>query len=324
MKYIVINAGHEWNRYCWSGVKNLDNIRFIHSIFNPMVGRFWNYHFFRSDIFIRLFWIPYIQHILNISSEPITLIVYDWGPITLSRTLIAGLRKNHPNLKIVYVFTNIVKITGATTHNLFGTLKDDYDIVFAFDPQDAKKYGFEYSKLIYTAKLPEKDDSSHEYDIFYVGQAKDRHEKLIEIFKDAVSAGLKCRFYIHGVPENEQFLHNDIIYNQRLSYGEVLDYMGKSKCIVDAIQGESAGLTIKTCEAVVLDRKLITTNENVVNEPFFKPSNILVYKKGVDLKSFMDTEFIPYTEKDRYEFSPQRLFHQIEDKVAANDVQFKS
>lgn len=315
MKYIVINAGHEWNRYCWSGTKNLDNVRYIQDIFNKVTYRFWCRRFFRSDIFIRLFWLPYIQHILNISSEPTTLIVYDWGPITLSRELLAGLRKNHPNLKIVYVFTNIVKITGATTHNLLGTLKDDYDIVFAFDPQDAKKYGFEYSKLIYTAKLPEKDDSSYEYDIFYVGQAKDRHEKLIEIFKDAVSAGLKCRFYIHGVPENEQFLHNDIIYNQRLSYGEVLDYMGKSRCIVDAIQGESAGLTIKTCEAVVLDRKLITTNENVVNEPFFKPSNILVYKKGVDLKKFIHTEFIPYTEKDRYEFSPLRIFHQIEDYV---------
>lgn len=313
MKYIVINAGHEWNRYCWSGAKDFDNVRYIQDLFNKITYRFWSRRFFRSAIFIRLFWLPYFQHILNIDAEPTTLIVYDWGPITLSRTLIAGLRKNHPNLMIVYVFTNIVKITGATTHNLLGTLKDDYDIVFAFDPQDAKKYGFEYSKLIYTAKLPEKDDSSYEYDIFYVGQAKDRHEKLIEIFKDAVSAGLKCRFYIHGVPENEQFLHNDIIYNQRLSYGEVLDYMGKSKCIVDAIQGESAGLTIKTCEAVVLDRKLITTNENVVNEPFFKPSDILVYKKGVDLKSFMDTEFIPYTEKDRYEFSPLRLFHQIEE-----------
>lgn len=313
MKYIVINAGHEWNRYCWSGVKNLGNVRYIQDLFNKITFRFWSRRFFRSDIFIRLIWIPYIQHILNISSEATTLIVYDWGPITLSRTLIAGLRKNYSNLKIVYVFTNIVKITGATTHNLLGTLKDDYDIVFAFDPKDAKKYGFEYSKLIYTAKLPEKNDSSYEYDIFYVGQAKDRHEKLIEIFKDAVSAGLKCRFYIHGVPENEQFLHNDIIYNQRLSYGEVLNYMGKSRCIVDAIQGESTGLTIKTCEAVVLDRKLITTNENVVNEPFFKPSNILVYKKGVDLKGFMNTELIPYTEKDRYEFSPLRLFHQIEE-----------
>ena len=50
--------------------------------------------------------------------------------------------------------------------------------------------------------------------MFYIGQAKDRHHKLIQIFKDAISNGLHCLFYITGVPEKEQYTHENIIYNE--------------------------------------------------------------------------------------------------------------
>lgn len=314
MQYIVLSAGHEWNFYCWKGaVEQTNNIRFIKDLLPRLLGRFWRKPF-KNKLFIRLFWFPLIKHYLSISHQPTTLIVYDWGILTEYSYCIRKLRRLYPLLKIVYVFTNIIKITGATTFGLLPTLKQDYDEVFAFDPEDAKKYGFKYSRLVYTASLPANAPDTYEYDVFYVGQAKDRYAKLIEIYRRLRADGFRCLFYIFGVPEEKQYRDVGLIYNKRLHYSDVLDYMAKARCLVDVIQGDSAGLTIKTCEAVVLDKKLITTNFNVVNESFYKSNNILLYNSTSDLKKFMESEFVPYSESDKHVFSHEQLIKQIEAK----------
>ncbi|MDE6049622.1 MAG: hypothetical protein K2G09_08020 [Paramuribaculum sp.] len=308
--YIILSAGQKWNFYSWFKLLDKSNIRFINNIYPRILKKLWSYEWLRNAFFCQIFWLPYIKSILKIKSTPTVLIIYDWGDITLSPYCINRLKHNYPKLKVVYIFTNIVNISGAKTFNLLNSLKDTYDQIFAFDPIDAEKYGFNYSKLIYTAELPCASDSPN-IDLFYVGQAKDRHDKLIEIYKDAKKAGLKCLFFIAGVPEDEQYKTEDIFYNHYLDYGRVLEYMSNAKCIVDVIQGNSSGLTIKTCEAVVLDKKLITTNTTVKDEPFYNPANILVYTGIEDLNEFISTDSTAYSESDKYEFSPQRLFNQI-------------
>lgn len=311
-KFIVLSAGQEWNYFSWSGVFNDKDIKFIKTLFPRILNKIWWIDAFRYRLFCDIFWIPYIKYKLKISKYPTTLFIYDWGALTVGPYCIKQIRDNFPNLKLVYIFTNIIKISGAKTYRLLPNLKTTYDVICAFDPLDAKRYGFEYSKLIYTLTANNERLDGAIYDIFYVGQAKDRHDKLIQIYKNAVSQGLKCRFYITGVPENEQYKNEDIIYNQPIKYAKVIDFMKKSKCIVDAIQGESAGLTIKTCEAVLLNKKLITTNTNLQKESFYRKSNILIYTGIEDLKAFLNLDFVPYSNKDRFEFSPYRLFKQIE------------
>lgn len=313
MKYVIITSGQEWNDYCWEGaLKKQENIIFKNKLFPRFAYRFWIRKIFRNSLLIDLFWYPWIKRILGISQDDTVLLVYDWGPITLSNRIIRKLKKEYPKLNVSYIFTNIVKITGATTFGLLDNLKQNYDMVFAFDPLDAKKYGFEYSRLIYEPNRPHVLPIKTEYDLFYVGQAKDRYSILIDIFKDAISQGLKCKFFITGVSESDRYEHPDITYNRQLPYSSVLEYINKSRCIVDAIQGGSSGMTIKTSEAVFWGKKLITTNETVVNESYYKPSNILIYHRGCDINQFLQTNFVPYTDKDRYEFSHMRLFQQIE------------
>lgn len=323
MKYIVLSAGQEWNDYCWENAQKNQNIRFIKSLFKSYWLKFgiklWNLRLMRINSLIRLMWFPFFKSQIKITNEETCLIIYDWNTITLSRYVIQLFREHFPNLKIVYIFTNFTKVSGARTFGLLDNLKQDFDIVFAFDPIDSKKYGFEYSRLIYEPDTLKNTKPAVSYDLFYVGQAKDRYPKLIEIFKKAIQQGLKCKFFITGVSSEDRYEHPDIIYNKQLPYSKVLDYIKKSRCLVDAIQGESSGMTIKTSESVVWNKKLITTNDNVVNEPYFNPSNIMVYLPSSDLAQFIKAPFIPYSDKDKFHFSSNRLFDQIEMLVNKQD-----
>ena len=119
---------------------------------------------------------------------------------------------------------------------------------------------------------------------------------------------MKCDFTIVDVPEGEQRHAEVIKYNVKLPYGEVIEKIKRSRCLVDVIQGESSGLTIKTVESVVYDKKLLTTNENVKKEDFYKSQNILIYDKRKPIRDFLDIPLIPNTQKEKSVFSPDYLF----------------
>lgn len=316
VKYVILSAFHEWNYYSWLSVKKDSSVvlmtKYSEFLKNRIFRWMWRRRTFRKSFLVKYFWFPYICNVLNIQKHPSVLLVYDWHPISYSPLLIRFLKEKYSDLTVVYCFTNVVRVSGAKQFCLIDSLKTTYDQIYAFDPKDAKKYGFQYSKLIYApGKFYEVPREKTEYDLFYIGKAKDRYPILIEILKKAKSEGLKCKFFITGVPEEDQYEDKDITYNKRLSYGEVLEYIMRSNCIVDAIQRDSCGLTIKTCEAIVLGKKLITTNHTVKEEPFFRESNILIYDEFKSIKEFINRPFITYSNSDKYEFSPYRLFNQI-------------
>ena len=70
---------------------------------------------------------------------------------------------------------------------------------------------------------------------------------------------------------------NNIIYNKRISYKEYLDVSTDASCIIDLYRlNKDEGISYRIPEAVFLGQKIITDRENIVNEPFYNPNNILV------------------------------------------------
>lgn len=310
-KIIVLSNGTEWCRYCWKGALNRYPITFYNNqlpVKSKKMDEFLQKLFLRFS-FLRPLLSFYFYILLGIKKNEKTLvIVYDWNILTKDPNFMRRIRKD---CKLVYLFSNIVKITGATKYNILNTLKDEYDMIFAFDKEDSEKYGFNYHRLIYE-KPQDLNNQDIKYDLFYVGQAKDRLGKLLEIFEKAESCGLKCDFHIVGVPENQQKHNDKIEYNVNMPYEEAVKHICSSRCLVDAIQGESTGLTIKTCEAVVFNKKLITTNEHVRAEKFYNPSDILIYnEQNNNLDQFLKNEDTEYTDNDRYVFSVESLLNGI-------------
>ena len=321
VNYIILSNGTQWCYNCWKSAVS-DNVRFINKAV-PYTGSsimYWlccmHYRFHMPSLRLLPFtsiWYNNFIKTLNINKDITTvLIIYDWSFLSKDLRFLKKIKKEYPRLYIVYLFSNIVKVSGARLYGLLDHLKENFDVIFAFDQEDEKKYGFKFNPLIYTPpiKLPEWSYDL-QYDLFYLGEAKDRYEKIIEIYEKARREGLKCNFTIAGVPEEKRVYTDEINY-ERMSYLQALEIMGESKCIVDAIQGGSTALTIKTCEAVVLGRKLITTNRRILSESFYKESNIMVYEQNSSFKSFIEKPMEEYTESDKQFFSPQGLFTKIE------------
>ena len=65
---------------------------------------------------------------------------------------------------------------------------------------------------------------------------------------------------------------------RKINEKETYELMKSSNIIVDVPMANQNGLTIRTFEALGFNRKLITTNKNIVNYDFYNPTNIYVYE----------------------------------------------
>ena len=319
-KYIVVGNNQEWCYYSWRDYINQHNDSVLYfKSFIPVsrlsiINKLCNHHFTnKSESIVRNIFAPLYYWLILMAlktkiQETTFLIIYDWNVYTRELDLFVYIKKHLPKIKLVYIFTNIVAISGAKKNGIAEKLTDVFDYIYAFDKLDSKQYGFRFHPLIYAGgKLPQYNKL--EYDVFYIGNAKDRLCKLHEVYKKCIEANLKCKFFIVGVPKEEQ-VYNGIDYNHSLTYGEALDYIARSRCIIDVIQGNSSAMTIKVCEAVLYDKKIITSNKNVKEEIFYHPNNILVYDDRCTaevIEAFLNQNSEPYSNEDKQLFSPDLL-----------------
>ncbi|QIC76833.1 hypothetical protein FSC17_10625 [Acinetobacter indicus] len=67
------------------------------------------------------------------------------------------------------------------------------------------------------------------------------------------------------------------------------------------MQDGQSGMTLRPVEALFYNRKLLTNNQSVINEPFYHADNILVVKdidslSVVELKRFIDKPIVEIDE----------------------------
>lgn len=267
----------------------------------------------------------YVLANLNIvDSKSICLIIYDWNVLGGDQAFLKKLKRKYKNLSLVYVFTNVVKITGAANGKYLDKIKDWYDAVFAFDPVDAEKYGFFYSPLIYDADSAYKKEEKESHDnlVFYVGQAKDRLDGLLSFYERLTAMGIKCDFHIANVLEEQIKYADRIVYNKFMTYDEAVDSIQRATCLIDVIQGDSTGLTIKTCEAVCYDKKLITTNKHVVEYPFYDSRYIRVVESpnDIDTEFFTQNRDVHYSDEGKRYFSAETFLERLEVTLERNPL----
>lgn len=318
-KIVVIGNGIDWLDSCYSGYKN-DNVIYINDripmkVSNKAVDFIIRCWFSVRDkrrlvrqLPFRQLWFRFSSFCKQVSEEDhIIFIIYDHNRISLDKKYIKWLREKYKDCSVSYVFTNIASKSGAGDYGMITELNSFYDHVFAFDEQDSQKYGFEYNYLIYAPKM-DNYKRQIDYDCLFVGNAKERLDLLHSIYKKVASLGLRPCFYINGVSEELQLKDSDIVYNQRIPYSKTLELLLKSKCIIDVLQDDSTGVTLRVCESVVWNKLIITDNKNLINEEFYSTNNICVIQSPDDIrKSFFDNT-LNADHKFAYLFSPEYLF----------------
>lgn len=152
--------------------------------------------------------------------------------------------------------------------------------IHTFDEEDAKKYDLISNSQFFPIIQHINDDIvDTKTDFYFAGFRKDRGHLINEI-QNALSK------------YKTEFIVADSIADC-VSYEENIEKIKKAKCLVEIVQGAQSGLTLRPLEALTFKKKLLTTNKDIINIPFYNPHNIFIF--GVDdvsiLQSFINTPF---------------------------------
>jgi len=151
-------------------------------------------------------------------------------------------------------------------------------------------------------------------DVFFCGKAKDRYECITAIYRRLVDAGMNCDFNIARLCSDVEPVHG-IKNIDGMDYGEYLQHVGKTKCLLDVLQGSSVGFTLRVWEALVYGKKMITTNKEIMNAPFYDARQFQCINSPQDIDvNFIANEFQP---APRYieELSPLNFLRFLESRL---------
>lgn len=188
---------------------------------------------------------------------------------------------------------------------------------WSFDIDDCKTYKMKYNCQYYSM-IKKKENVEILYDTLFVGFDKGRKiilKQCMDIFEN-----LKIKYLFHIVNENFLQFKNNKIYKKKISYLEVIDLIEESKSILEIIQENQSGLTLRTMEALFYEKKLITNNNNIKKYDFYHPNNIFILNKDSEsnLTDFLILQYATVDEQiiNNYKFDTwlSRLVNNIEFK----------
>ena len=200
--------------------------------------------------------------------------------ISFSKRFLSRLRTEYPNLVMLFEFTNV-----CGKYNNLGRLLqviDYYDHIITFNEADSRQYGFRFNRLCYSCREPEESDVPYT-DLLFIGQDKGRLPCLLSIYDHVTQLGLKCSFYIANITEDKQVAREGIVYNRWMSYREVLQHVNHTRCILEVLEDQSNYFSLRTFEALVYKKKLITANPGVMKEDFYSSSQMLYIQSAKDI-----------------------------------------
>ncbi|WP_454975770.1 hypothetical protein [Capnocytophaga bilenii] len=208
-------------------------------------------------------------------------------------------QKNKRAKAILYLWDSIKRLSN------YEKIKSYFDTIYSFDRVDTlNENNLKFKPLFYRSEYKSNEDNrSFLFDLFFIGWAhSDRAILLQKIASNLEEQKLKIKFFIF-VGKMSYYISKSIravrsmTIREPISPKEVVKYSIQSKAILDLAHPLQTGLTMRTIEVLFgINRKLITTNKDIVNYSFYNENNILIInRENLKIpKSFFEKEFIPY------------------------------
>ena len=187
-----------------------------------------------------------------------------------------------------------------------------FDKKYSFDRKDVNNTrGLNFLPLFFSKnyeKIGDEKRVNYKYDFCFVGTAHPQKYKSIRMMSNQLKTVYPKQyiyfffpsvivFYYRKIHDKElRKAHRKEFHYVPLDEKEMEKVYKESRCVLDSAQAGQNGLTIRVIEALGAKKKIITTNEDVVNYDFYCPENIYVYKGKIDLDSPFFTR--PYRDVD--------------------------
>lgn len=190
---------------------------------------------------------------------------------------------------------------------------------FTFDHIDSQKYNLKFRPLFFIPTYQEDNISVApvKFDLSFIGTAHSDRYLVGERVKNVAKVNhISTYFYYYAMgkfafklrkifDKNMKNFDGEKVNFQKLSHHQIKEIYNQSKAILDINKPLQRGLTIRTFEVLAMKKKLITTNFNIKNYPFYHPNNVLIIdREDVMLpKDFFERDLVEINSQDFYMMS---------------------
>lgn len=231
----------------------------------------------------------------------------------IPKVFLEKIRIQNPNIIIIgYTFDSVEE------HPYFKQLIPYFDRTFTFDKTDAQYLNINFRPLFCIDEYYQKSQNiESSLDLVFIGSAHtDRYIVGQRVQQVIRQLNLKSFFYYYGHSQwvfglrkffdvhYRIFRLKDLSFHS-LSHQEIMKYYQNTKAVLDINKPYQNGLTMRTFEVLAFGKKLITTNANIKNYPFYDERNILIIDRECPIlnEDFFRIPFSQIDEKILYEMS---------------------
>jgi hypothetical protein len=168
---------------------------------------------------------------------------------------------------------------------------------YTFDSSDSQLYNLNLTSQVYRNVDTYIATTAKEinWDVFFVGQDKGRIKALLEWKKKFTELGLRTNIIVTKDHHSSySFEELDLVSHQEISYTDNIRLILQSLCLLEIVQQNQTGPSIRFMECLFFNKKLITNNLLVAQMEFYHPSRIFIIGKD-SLDNLKDFLAIPCT-----------------------------
>ncbi len=222
-------------------------------------------------------------------------------------------RKSFPKAKLIlYLWDSVQYVKRIDRMFRF------YDRVLSFDPNDCDSYNLVFRPLF--CDIPaEETKAAIANDICFFGTMyKDRFAIISEMKRICISNNIAYNFFcflpgsfmkIYYFFANKGFRRFDkkMLSMSFKTREEITKMIASSKIVLDINDINQNGLTIRTFEALLSGKKIITTNQEIKKYDFFNDNNICVVdRKNISIPvSFWECSYTPISDEVMEKYTPK-------------------
>ncbi|RLV19195.1 capsular biosynthesis protein CpsH [Streptococcus iniae] len=181
-----------------------------------------------------------------------------------------------------------------------------FDIISSFDKKDSEERGFNFRPLFYSDEYAKPYKKQfYKYDICSFGTIhSDRYSILTKFVNYSKKNNLKFyffnflqgkfMFYFYKIVKKDFLKANISEFSfVKKNSQEIIKTILDSKVVLDIQHPNQTGLTMRTIEMIGLNKKIITTNNSIVNYDFYNKNNILIIDRhNIEIdREFFETEY---------------------------------
>lgn len=185
-------------------------------------------------------------------------------------TVVKYIRRINPNARIVVYYANPEKYSCKISD--YKKLNCE---IWSFDEEDVSANSISWNPLPFFGN----EDVTHatnnrKYDVYFIGKDKGRYNQIIKYRNIFENKGLTTNFLI--VPNTNFPFYDKKKYHKQVKYEQNIKNVYSAKSILDIMQSNQYGFTMRILEGLFTRTKVITSNKSIKKYDFYCKENFFV------------------------------------------------